>query len=49
MVECLFTKVKNKKEVLINQIFEVIALPEPTYFGHSIKDTIQYTYYRDAF
>ena len=40
---------KDEHDVLLNQIFEVIELPIPTiYFGHSIKDTINYSYYRDA-
>ncbi len=42
-------KDKNKKANLFQQIFEVIELPDPTlYFGRSIKDTINYSYYRDA-
>jgi len=43
------TKAKDKHDVLINQIYEVIELPSPTiYFGHSTKDTISFSYYRDA-
>jgi hypothetical protein len=43
------TKAKDEHDVLLNQIFEVIALPEPTiYFGNSVKDTIPFSYYRDA-
>ncbi len=43
------TKAKDEHDVLLNQIFEVIELPTPTiYFGNSIKDTIVFSYYRDA-
>jgi len=43
------TKTKDEHDVLLNQIFEVIELPIPTiYFGHSTKDTIDFSYYRDA-
>lgn len=42
-------KAKDEHDVLLNQIFEVIDLPVPTiYFGHSTKDTIAFSYYRDA-
>jgi hypothetical protein len=40
---------KDEQDVLLNQLFEVIELPEPNiYFGNSITDTIFYSYYRDA-
>jgi hypothetical protein len=42
---------KNEEDVLLNQIFEVIELPEPSIFfgnSNSITDTISYSYYRDA-
>ena len=43
------TKAKDEHDVLLNQIFEVIELPVPTiYFGHSTKDTIDLSHYRDA-
>ncbi|MGG9963119.1 hypothetical protein [Ferruginibacter sp. SUN106] len=40
---------RDEQDVLLNQLFEVIELPEPSiYFGSSIKDTIFYSYYDDA-
>lgn len=40
---------KKEKKLILNQLYEVIDLPEPSvYFGSSIKDTIKISYYRDA-
>ena len=43
------TNAKDKQDVLVNQLFEVMELPEPSiYFGTSTKDTVLYSYYQDA-
>ena len=39
---------KSEEDMLFNQLYEVIELPDPDiYFGNSIEDTIFYRYYRD--